>query len=62
MKKTKYEKPMVLKLGYDTELALGACVGGGQFATSCAGGKRAVGCSVGQSVGTCTNGGGPPAS
>ncbi|MEJ2363929.1 MAG: hypothetical protein P8075_10255 [Deltaproteobacteria bacterium] len=62
MKKTKYEKPMVLKLGYDTELVFGDCGGGGGVATDCANGKRAGGCNVGQNVGTCTNGNGPPAS
>jgi hypothetical protein len=53
---------MVLKLGYDTELAFGACGGGGGVAPNCAGGKRAGGCSGGTAVGTCTNGGTPPAS
>lgn len=62
MKKTKYEKPMVLKLGYDAELALGACGGGGQFAPTCANGKKAAGCSAGQTIGTCTAGMTPPAS
>ena len=62
MKKAKYEKPMVLKLGYDTELAFGACVGGGGVAPNCATGKRAGGCSAGTAVGTCTNGNTPPAS
>jgi hypothetical protein len=62
MKKIKYEKPVVQRLGYDNELAVGACVGGSGFLTDCAVGSKAVNCAAGPQVSTCTKGTGPPAS
>jgi hypothetical protein len=62
MKKVKYEKPIVQRLGYDSEVAVGTCVSGGGFKISCTTGNRAVGCNTGNSIGTCTNGTGPPPS
>jgi hypothetical protein len=62
-KKTKYEKPIVQKLGYDGELAVGACTNGGGFKTACSpSGNRALACTGGSDVGTCTAGTGPPPS
>jgi hypothetical protein len=62
MKKIKYEKPIVQRLGYDNELAVGACGAGGNHLTDCLAGARANNCTTGGSVGTCTKGTGPPAS
>ncbi len=63
MKKTKYEKPIVQRLGYDSELAVGACVAGSGEKPACSpNGNRAGACTNGNNVGTCTNGTGPPPS
>jgi hypothetical protein len=48
MKKVKYEKPIVRKLGYENGVRGYDCVSGGGFKTSsCGGGNKAALCSVG---------------
>lgn len=57
-KKTKYEKPKLLRLGYDEEVAVGACgVGNGVKANCSPNGNKANACSVGGSYTPCAAGG-----
>ena len=59
-KKTKYEKPKLLRLGYDEEVAMGACgVGNGVKASCSPNGNKADACSVGGNYLPCTAGGSP---
>jgi hypothetical protein len=58
--KTKYEKPKLLKLGYDDEVAVGACdVGNGVKTTCNPNGNKADACGPGGIYMPCTNGQAP---
>ena len=58
--KTKYEKPKLLKLGYDDEVAVGACDVGNGVKPSCSpNGNKADACSVGGNYMPCTGGSAP---
>ena len=55
--KTKYEKPKLLKLGYDDEVALGSCIAGGGNKASCSpNGNKADACGPGGNYTPCTAG------
>jgi hypothetical protein len=58
--KAKYEKPKLLKLGYDDEVAVGSCtVGNGVKPTCNPNGNKADACSVGGSFVLCAAGASP---
>ena len=61
MKKIKYEKPIVRRLGYDREVVAGICSGGGGFSTLCGKGQKAETCAQGTLVApvVCVQGGAP---
>jgi len=60
MNKTKYEKPKLLKLGYDDEVAVGACDFGNGVQGSCSpNGNKANACGPGGNYMPCTNGQAP---
>ena len=50
MKKIKYEKPVVRRLGYGSELVSGVCNNGGGFSAVCGKGNKANTCTQGQTV------------
>ena len=50
MKKIKYEKPIVRRLGYDSEVVAGTCLSGPGFAAGCGKGNKAETCTQGTSV------------
>jgi len=50
MKKVKYEKPILKRLGYEGKVVAGACDKGPGFKPSCAAGPNATTCSAGQSA------------
>lgn len=50
MKKVKYEKPIIRKLGYEGKMVEGACNKGPGFKASCAAGPNATTCSAGQTA------------
>ena len=59
-KKTKYEKPKLLRLGYDEELAVGACSAGTGVKPTCnPNGNKADACGVGGNYSPCAAGGTP---
>ena len=58
--KTKYEKPKLLKLGYDDEVAVGTCSSGGGNKPSCSpNGLKADACAAGGNYTPCTTGPSP---
>ena len=61
MKKIKYEKPIVRRLGYDSELVSGICNNGGGFTSGCGKGNKAEACTQGTTVAPviCIQGGAP---
>lgn len=50
MKKLKYEKPIITKLGYEGKVVQGNCDKGPGFKVSCAAGPRATNCIAGTEV------------
>ena len=50
MKKIKYEKPIVRRLGYDSKIVAGMCNVGPNFALGCGKGQRAETCTQGTTV------------
>lgn len=50
MKKMKYEKPIVRRLGYDSEVVAGICNNGGGFSPGCGKGNKAETCTQGMTV------------
>ena len=50
MKKGKYEKPILKRLGYEGKVVVGACDKGPGFKPSCAAGPNATTCSAGQTA------------
>jgi hypothetical protein len=61
MKKIKYEKPIVRRLGYDSEVVAGICNTGPGFASGCGKGNKAETCTQGTTVAPviCLQGGAP---
>ena len=61
MKKIKYEKPVVRRLGYDSEVVAGTCLAGGGFSSGCGKGNKAESCTQGTTVAAviCMQGGAP---
>ena len=58
--KTKYEKPKLLKLGYDDEVAVGTCGNGNGVQANCSpNGNKADACGVGGNYMPCTAGPSP---
>ena len=56
-KKTKYEKPKLLKLGYDDEVAVGACNNGSNVRPNCSpNGNKADACGPGSNYSPCAAG------
>jgi len=50
MKKIKYEKPILRRLGYEGKVVEGACNKGPGFKDSCTAGPNATTCSAGQTA------------
>lgn len=50
MKKIRYEKPILRRLGYDSELVAGICNSGGGFKSGCGKGNKAETCAQGTTV------------
>lgn len=61
MKKIKYEKPVIRKLGYDNDLVGGICNAGPGFKAACGKGNKAETCTQGTTVAPviCQMGGAP---
>jgi len=59
MRKIKYEKPIVRRLGYDSEVVAGTCLNGGGFRPGCGKGNKAETCTQGTTVApvVCVQGG-----